>query len=68
MDLLGEYNISATFNVYDLSPFDVGNDSRTNPFEEKGNDENQQASLKDSLHVPVGPITRTRSKMIKEAL
>jgi hypothetical protein len=31
------------------------------------NDENQQASLKDPLHVPVRPITRARSKMIKEA-
>jgi hypothetical protein len=30
--------------------------------------ENQQASLKDPLYVPVGPITRARSKMIKEAL
>jgi hypothetical protein len=58
LDLPGEYNISATFNVYDLSPFDVGDDSRTNPFEEKGNDGNQQASLKDPLYVPVGPITR----------
>jgi hypothetical protein len=31
-------------------------------------DENQQASLKDPLPIPVGPITRARSKMIKEAL
>ena len=31
-------------------------------------DENQQAPLKDPLHVPVGPITRVRSKKIKEAL
>jgi hypothetical protein len=31
-------------------------------------DENQQASVKDSLHVLVGPITRVRSKKIKEAL
>jgi hypothetical protein len=31
-------------------------------------DENQQALLKDPLHVPVGPITRARSKQIKEAL
>jgi hypothetical protein len=31
-------------------------------------DGNQQASLKDPLHVPVGPITRVRSKMIKEAI
>uniref|UniRef100_A0A2N9I8P5 CCHC-type domain-containing protein n=1 Tax=Fagus sylvatica TaxID=28930 RepID=A0A2N9I8P5_FAGSY len=32
-----------------------GDDSRSNPFEERGNDENQQAPLKDPLHVPVGP-------------
>ena len=31
-------------------------------------DENQQALLKDPLHVPVGPTTRARSKKIKEAL
>jgi hypothetical protein len=31
-------------------------------------DENQHAPLKDSLHVPVGPITIVRSKKIKEAL
>ena len=30
-------------------------------------DENQQA-FKDPLHVPVGPITKARSKKIKEAL
>jgi hypothetical protein len=30
-------------------PFDVGDDSRANLFEERGNDENQQASLKDPL-------------------
>jgi hypothetical protein len=68
LDLPGEYNISATFNVSDLSLFYVGDDSRSNPFEERGNDENQQALLKDPLHVPVGPITRARSKKIKEAL
>ena len=67
LDLPSEYNISATFNVFDLSPFDVGDDSRTNPFEERGNDENQQA-FNDPLHVPVEPITKARSKKIKEAL
>ena len=67
LDLPGEYNISATFKVSDLSPFDVGDDSRTNPFEERGNDENYKA-FKDPLHVPVGPITKARSKKIKEAL
>jgi hypothetical protein len=30
----------AIFNVSDLSPFDVGDDSRMNLFEERGNDEN----------------------------
>ena len=67
LELPGEYNISATYNVSDLSPFDVGDDSRTNPFEERGNDENLQA-FKDPLHVPLGPITRARSKKIKVAL
>ena len=67
LDLPGEYNISATFNVSNLSPFDVGDNSRTNPFEKRGNDENQQA-FKDPLHVPVGPIIRARPKKIKEAL
>ena len=67
LELPGEYNISATYNVSDVSPFDVGDDSRTNPFEERGNDENLQA-FKDPLHVPLGPITRARSKKIKVAL
>ena len=68
LDLPGEYNITAIFNVSDLSLFDVGDDSRSNPFKERGNDEDQQAPLKDPLHVLVGPITRARSKMIKEVL
>jgi len=35
VDLSGEYGVSVTFNVYDLSLFDVGNDVqhlRTNAF------------------------------------
>ena len=36
LDLRGEYGVSATFNVSDLSPFDIGDDdSRTNPIEVK---------------------------------
>uniref|UniRef100_A0A2N9H3I3 Uncharacterized protein n=1 Tax=Fagus sylvatica TaxID=28930 RepID=A0A2N9H3I3_FAGSY len=69
VDLPGEYKVSATFNVSDLSPFDVGEDSRSNPFEERGNDGNQSGpSLKDPLQVPDGPITRSRAKKIKEAM
>ena len=67
LDLPGEYNISATFNISDLSTFDVVDNSRMNTFEKRGNDENQQA-FKDPLHVPVGPITKARSKKIKETL
>ena len=29
VDLPGEFNVSATFNVADLCPFDVGDDSRS---------------------------------------
>ena len=36
LDLPGKYNISATFNVSDLSPFDAGDNLRMNPFEEGG--------------------------------
>jgi hypothetical protein len=36
LDLPGEYNVSATFNVTDLSPFDVGDDLRANPFSRGG--------------------------------
>ena len=41
VDLKGEYKVSAIFTVSDLSPFDVGEDSRSNPFEERGNDGNR---------------------------
>ena len=62
LDLHDEYNVSATFNVYDLSPFDVGEDSRMNPFEERGNDENHQGNTikvsSDPLYIHRGPITR----------
>ena len=69
VDLPGEYKVSATFNVFDLSPFDVGENSWSNPFEERGNDGNQgEPSLKDSLQVLNEPITRSRAKKIKEAM
>jgi hypothetical protein len=45
-----------------------GDDSRSNHFEDKENDENQHAPLKDPLLVPVGPITRARFKKIKKVL
>lgn len=69
VDLPGEYNVSAIFNVSDLSSFDVGEDSRSNPFEERGNDGNQGGpTLKDPLQISDGPITRPRAKKIREAM
>jgi hypothetical protein len=34
LDLPSEYGVSASFNVAYLSPFDVGDDLRTNPSQE----------------------------------
>jgi len=60
------YGVSATFNTVDLSFFYVGNNSRSNPFEERGNDV-IQATPKNPLEVLVGLVTRFRVKIFKEA-
>ena len=69
LDLQGEHNVSATFNVSDLTLFDAGTDSRSNPFQEGGNDMNPttQGTL-DPLQLPTGPITRQRAKKIRDAM
>ena len=69
----GEYGVSATFNVADLSPFDfdVGADSRTNHFVEGGNDATKVLSkpikLNDPLHYK-RPITKSKTKKFKQSL
>ena len=73
LDLPGEYNVSATFNVSDLSPLSVGDelDLRTNPFQEEENDEdmaNTRSRNADPIQVPIGPITRARAKKFQNAL
>jgi hypothetical protein len=72
VDLPGEYGVSATFNVSDFTLFDVGDDSRSNPFEERGDDADQPNTKRDyaknPLEVPIEPITRARAKKLKEAL
>ena len=69
VDLPGEFNVSATFNVADLSPFDVGDFSRSNPSEERENDESYAGPIdKDPLVVSDGPITGSRAKKIKEVM
>ena len=68
LDLPGEYQVSSTFNVADLSPYDVGDDSWTNPFQGGENDGGPSNHMKDPLVIQDGPITRSRSKRMKEAL
>ncbi|KAL3567897.1 hypothetical protein D5086_030548 [Populus alba] len=72
VDLPGEYGVSATFNISDLTLFDVGDDSRLNPFEERGDDADQPNTKRnhanDPLEVPIGPIIKARAKKLKEAL
>ena len=69
VDLPGKYGVSATFNVSDLTLFDVGDDSRSNPFEERGDDADQPNTKRnhtnDPLEVPIGPITRASSNKLK---
>ncbi|XP_012853151.1 PREDICTED: uncharacterized protein LOC105972719 [Erythranthe guttata] len=72
LELPGEYGVSNSFNVSDLSPFDVGDaDLRTNLSQEGENDAN--GTIRDEVHqeplsLPSGPITRLRAKRFKEAL
>lgn len=74
LDLPGEYNVSATFNVSDLSLYDVGADSRSNPSEEGGDDVIQATSPRkpspdrDPLFIEGGPMTRSRAKWVNQAM
>ena len=43
IDLLDEYNVSATFHMSDISFFDLGDNSWMNLFKERGNDREHQA-------------------------
>ncbi|KAH0716655.1 hypothetical protein KY290_012917 [Solanum tuberosum] len=73
LDLPGEFQVSATFNVSDLSHFDADLNSRTNSLQEKGNDSIQGSStpLKDkdeALETPRRPITRSQTKEFNDKL
>ena len=51
----GEYHVSGTFNVTNLSHFDVGDDLRTNHFKEEGNDGGMDREWSvDPLEIPLG--------------
>ena len=48
-----------TFNVNDLSPFDVDDDLRTNPFQEEENDKGMTNKWNvDLIQALLGPVTR----------
>jgi len=71
IDLLGDYNVISTFNVFDLSLFDVDKESdlRTNHSQEEKNDGDLTMSKdKDPLEELGGPMTRARVRKAKEAL
>ncbi|XP_022865193.1 uncharacterized protein LOC111385064 [Olea europaea var. sylvestris] len=78
LDLPAEYNVSATFNVFNLSLFHAGTDLRMNPFEEGRDDVSQRSQAskssptsspkKDPLIVEGGPMTRARTKRVEEAM
>ena len=67
IDLLSEYNVNATFNVTDLSPFDVDDDLRTNPFQDEGNDGGVAREWSSNLlKILLRPMAQ--AKIFKEAL
>ena len=54
LDLPGDYGVSATFNVADLSPFEFDDiDSRTSPFQQGGNDEDIDPPPKSQSTTPI---------------
>ncbi|KAA3484365.1 Transposon Ty3-I Gag-Pol polyprotein [Gossypium australe] len=57
LDLPGEYNISASFNVSDLSPCDGGDNLGTNRFEEGGDD---TPKTRDSPKAGMEPLESKR--------
>ena len=69
LDFPGEYNVSVTFNVTDLSLFDVDDDLRKNYFQEEGNDGGMANEWSmGPLEIPLGLMTRAKAKRFKEAL
>jgi len=71
IELPNEYNVSTTFNVSDLTLWDVDGeaDLRINPFEEGESGENMARNKgKKTLEGLGGPMPRARTKKANEAL
>jgi hypothetical protein len=65
-NLLGEYCVNVTFNMFNLFLFDVSDDLWMNFFYERGDDTIKIIS-KDPLHFQIGPISRSMAKKLKDA-
>lgn len=66
-----ECNVSATFNIANLSPYDANDDLRTNSFQEETNDvivDAKKYGAEASIQIFVGPVTRVRDKCFKKQL
>jgi hypothetical protein len=57
VNLPGGYGVSATSNISDISLFDVGEDSKLDPFKKRG-EKAIQTTRKDLVEVPIEPNTR----------
>lgn len=71
MDLPSDYgNVSSTFNLVDLSLYDVGDrlDSRMNPFQEGGNIGDPTSWPMETLSDIRGLMTRSKTKRMKQVL
>lgn len=72
LDLLGKYDVSATFNVYDLTLFDVSDNLRANPLHGGGNDVHIESyrggGAKNPLSIPTGSITQAWAKQFRQAI
>ena len=63
-----EYEVLSPEETPHGSPFDVGDDLRTNHFQEERNDANPIKASKELVHVPIGLFTRAREKKFKDVL
>jgi len=77
VDLPGDYNVSATFNVKNLTPYlddDDDSDLRTNHFQPGADDVhhrnyNSSRKVKSNMQEDSeGPMTRARAKQLQRAL
>ena len=66
IDLAGEYNVSTTFNVSNLSLFDVGDDSWTNLSKEGGSDGDHQARIQGLVERMLSNDCFEKNKLVVE--